>query len=111
MHTISFHLLVVSIEVPPMIIEPPVDTFGQLFGRASLSCIATGNPSPNILWYKDNERYSDTTADTPILEFQELSLKDRGFYYCEAFSLQGGNRVNVISETVILNIEGNCREQ
>lgn len=93
-----------------MITEPPVDTVGQLFGEAMLSCIATGNPSPNIWWYKDKSRYTNATADPPVLEFQELSLKNRGFYYCEAFNLQGGQRVKVASETVILNIEGNYSE-
>ena len=103
---LPFHFLAVSIEIPPMITEPPVNTFGELFSRATLRCIATGNPSPNILWYKDKNRYSNATADPPILEFQELTLKNRGFYYCEAFNLQGGRRVTVTSGTVILNIEG-----
>ena len=96
----------VSIEIPPMITEPPVDTFGQLFSKAMLSCIATGNPSPNIWWYKDKRRISNEFADPPVLEFQELTLKNRGFYYCEAFNLQNGQRVSVTSEAAILNIEG-----
>ena len=96
------------VEIPPMIIKPPVDTVGQLYGEVELSCVATGNPQPTILWYKDGHRLTDAVADFPTLVFLPLDLGDRGFYYCEAFNFQGGQRVNETSESVILNIEGEC---
>ena len=96
------------IEVPPMITKPPVDTVGQLYSEVELSCIATGNPPPTILWYKDGRRLTDAVADFPTLVFSKLDLNDRGFYYCEAFSFQDGQRVSDISKPIILNIEGNC---
>ena len=96
------------IEVPPMITMPPVDTVGQLYSEVELSCVATGNPQPTILWYKDGFRLTDAVADFSTLVFPKLDLGDRGFYYCEAFSIQGGHRVNDSSDAVILNIESEC---
>ena len=96
------------VELPPVITKPPVDTVGQLYTEVELSCVATGNPQPTILWYKDGRRLTDAVADFPTLIFLQLDLSDRGFYYCEAFNFQGGRRVSEISESVILNIEGDC---
>ena len=67
-----------------------------------------GNPWPTILWYKDGHRLTDAVADFPTLVFPRLDLSDRGFYYCEAFSFQGGLGVSNVSKAVTLNIEGNC---
>ena len=89
-----------------MITKPPVDTVGQLYSEVELSCVATGNPRPTILWYKDGRQLTDAVADFPTLVFPKLDLTDRGFYYCEAFNFQGGQRVSERSEAVILNIEG-----
>ena len=100
------HSSVGPIELPPVITKPPVDTVGQLYSEVELSCIATGNPQPTILWYKDGHRLTDAVADFPTLVFPNLDLTDRGFYYCEAFSLQGGQRVSDISKPIVLNIEG-----
>ena len=94
------------IELPPVITEPPVDTVGQIYSEVQLSCVATGNPQPTILWYKDGYRLTDAVADFPTLVFPKLDLSDRGFYNCEAFSFHSGQRVSEISEAVILNIEG-----
>ena len=94
------------VEVPPVITQPPVDTVGQLYSEVELSCVASGNPQPTILWYKDGRRLTDAVADFPTLIFSKLDLSDRGFYYCEAFSFQAGQRVRDTSGTVILNIYG-----
>ena len=94
------------VEVPPVITQPPIDTVGQIYSEVKLTCVATGNPQPTILWYKDGRRLTDAVADFPTLVFPELGLSDRGFYYCEAFSFQNGKRVRDTSETVILNIHG-----
>lgn len=99
-------ILGVVIEIPPEITEPPVDTVGQLYSEAVLSCVPTGNPQPTVHWYKDESRLTNAVADFSMLVFPELGLKNRGFYHCEAFSLQVGQTVRVASESVILNIEG-----
>ena len=95
------------VEVPPVITKPPVNTVGRVYSKVELSCVATGNPQPTILWYKDGRPLTNAAADFPTLIFSELTLSDRGFYHCEAFNFQNGNRVT--SEPVILNIEGNYR--
>ena len=91
-----------------MITEPPVHTVGQLYNEVELSCVATGNPRPTIFWYKDGRRLTGAVADFPTLVILKLDLSDRGFYHCEAFNFQGGRKVNVSSDVVILNIEGEC---
>ena len=98
----------VLIELPPVITKPPVNTVGQLYSQVELSCVAIGNPQPTILWYKDGQRLTNAVADFPTLVFPELNLNNRGFYYCEAFSLQSGQKMSDMSETVIVNIEGDC---
>ena len=94
------------IELPPVITKPPVDTVGHIYSEVQLSCVVTGNPRPTILWYKDGRRLTDSVADFPTLSFPKLDLIDRGFYFCEAFSFQGGQRVSDKSKPIILNIQG-----
>ena len=75
----SLCLSVGPVEIPPTITEHPVNTVGQLYGEVELSCIATGNPQPTILWYKDGHRLTDAVADFPVLVIPRLELSDRGF--------------------------------
>ena len=79
---------------------------GELYESASLTCIASGNPIPNILWYKDNDIIINNNSDPSVLLFDELNLDDRGFYYCAAESIINGRRESDVSMEVILNING-----
>ena len=90
----------------PNIEVHPVDTIVELYQSASLICIATGNPAPNILWYKDNVIFSNTNSDPSVLLFDEINLDDRGFYRCEAENIINGRIESDVSIDVILNIIG-----
>ena len=79
---------------------------GELYESASLTCTASGNPAPNILWYKDNVLIPNTNNEPSVLIFDELNPDDRGFYYCVAESIIHGIRESDISMEVILNING-----
>ena len=92
--------------IPPEIIQPPTSTSGNLHSTVNLTCRATGNPIPTILWYKDNVLISNDYNDPSVLMFTELSLNDRGFYYCEARSIIDERAISVKSSNVILNISG-----
>ena len=96
------HLGVV-VEIAPKITEPPVDTSAGLYNEVVLTCLATGSPQPAIKWYKNGARlFQDADVDSPTLIVPEMSVADRGFYYCMA-----SNRVgSVVSDTVVLNIDG-----
>ena len=90
--------------IPPTITQPPVATSGNLHSTVNLTCRATGNPIPSILWYKDNVLISNDNNNPSVLMFTELSLNDRGFYHCEARSIIDGHVTSVNSSSVILII-------
>ena len=99
-------IIVVTIYILPKITQQPTNTSGNLYSNVNLTCRATGNPIPTILWYKDNVLIPNDNNDPSVLMFSELNLKDRGFYHCEARSLIRGTFISVNSSRVILNISG-----
>ena len=103
-------IIVVTIYILPKITQQPTNTSGNLYSTVNLTCRATGNPIPTILWYKDNVLIPNDNNDPSVLMFFELNLKDRGFYHCEARSLIKENVISVNSSHVILNITGINRD-
>ena len=99
-----------TVYILPKITQQPTNTSGNLYSTVNLTCRATGNPIPTILWYKDNVLIPNDNNDPSVLMFYELNLKDRGFYHCEARSLIKGNIISVNSSSVILNITGINRD-
>ena len=96
----------VIVSIPPTITQPPVATSGNLHSTVNLTCRATGNPIPTILWYKDNVLISNDNNDPSVLMLTELSLNNRGFYHCEARSIIDEHVISVNSSSIILNISG-----
>ena len=96
----------VIVYIPPTIEIHPVDTIGELYQSVSLTCTASGNPIPNIIWYKDNMPIPNTNSNTSVLLFPELNLNDRGFYHCEAKSIINGKNESDSSHRIVLNIKG-----
>ena len=79
----------------------------DLYGQLTLTCTVTGSPVPRVTWYKDGEVVSDGDANTNELTIVEMSLKDRGFYHCEATGrLLNGGSITLSSDTVVVNISG-----
>lgn len=76
----------------------PVGIFTPLLGSASLRCIATGFPQPTIQWYKDGFPQEGQTDS--VLNFDEVSLSDRGFYYCTAMNSEG----RITSDSVVVAV-------
>ena len=92
----------VIVPVAPEIVTPPDNITAPFHASVELRCIATGNPQPTILWYKDNVRLFDIVADPSVLLIPPLDLDDRGFYFCEASNSAGRE----VSKPIIVNIEG-----
>ena len=99
-----------TVYILPKITQQPTNTSGNLYSTVNLTCRATGNPIPTILWYKDNVLIPNDNNDPSVLMFSELNLKDRGFYHCEARSLIRGSFISMNSSLVILNIIGINRD-
>lgn len=52
-----------------------------------MRCIASGFPQPTIQWHKDGFPIAGETST--VLNFDEVTLSDRGFYHCTAMNTQG----------------------
>lgn len=99
----------VRVTVGPKIIEFHHPVTNQLYSSVSFTCKAIGSPAPSIHWYKDNKLINIT--DPSLLMFNDLSLKDRGVYHCEARSVINGVNVSVNTTKVLLNIEGKSKSR
>ena len=96
MHSVSS---VVRIDIKPTIKQQPQNITGVLFSTVTLTCIAEGNPQPEIHWYKDGTRVLNSSTQLVI---EELRPNNRGFYYCQAVNIAGTDK----SHTVLVNIQG-----
>uniref|UniRef100_A0A1X7TQT2 Uncharacterized protein n=1 Tax=Amphimedon queenslandica TaxID=400682 RepID=A0A1X7TQT2_AMPQE len=99
----------VRVTVRPKIIEflQPVTT--QLYSSVNFTCKAIGSPAPSIYWYKNNKLINSTGPS--LLMFNDLSLKNRGVYHCEARSVINGVNMSVNATKVLLSIKGNITSQ
>lgn len=84
----------------PSIVEAPRTTFVRLHQSASFTCTVSGNPQPNITWYKDGREI--LWEKLPQLRITEVDLGDRGAYHCTASSRES----SVTSDPAFLNIMG-----
>ena len=80
--------------------EAPQTTFVGLYQSASFTCTVSGNPQPNITWYKDGREILGQRL--PRLRIAEVDLADRGAYHCTASAREG----SVTSDPAFLNIMG-----
>lgn len=80
--------------------EAPQTTFVGLYQSASFTCTVSGNPQPNITWYKDGREILGQRL--PRLRIAEVDLADRGAYHCTASAREG----SVTSDSAFLNIMG-----
>ena len=85
----SFVSTEVDNRVAPSLTTSPTSQKVDLNDRVTLSCSATGNPTPNILWYKDGIAIKGPQAFGSEFVITETTPKQRGFYQCVAFSSFG----------------------
>ena len=115
-------LFIYSVLVPVVIVEDPVELVYYAGGSVNLSCSASGDPSPEIVWYKNeqpiilNDHVSifdasvESTSDTGVvqstLSFAFLMLTDDADYYCEASNLVADNTIfGARSHLVYLSVQ------
>ncbi|KAJ8402305.1 hypothetical protein AAFF_G00371700 [Aldrovandia affinis] len=85
---------VVSDRPPPVIRQGPVNQKVSVDGTVVLGCIATGFPTPSILWRKDGTLVSTHDSrinqqDTGALQIHYAKLGDTGVYTCTASNPSG----------------------
>ena len=85
----SFVSTEVDNRVAPSLTTSPTSQKVDLNDRVTLSCSATGNPTPNIQWYKDGIAIKGPQAFGSEFVITETTPKERGFYQCVAFSRFG----------------------
>ena len=76
-------------QVAPFLTNTPISMTVDLNDKVVLSCSATGNPTPNIQWYKDGFEIMGPQAFGSEFVITETTPKERGFYQCVAFSSFG----------------------
>lgn len=82
------------IRYPPKIdraveVTPKVATLG---GTAELKCIADGYPKPSISWTRATGGFLPAGGhyyNGTVLKINEVSVQDRGIYYCHAHNIMG----------------------
>ncbi|XP_048836685.1 roundabout homolog 1 isoform X2 [Brienomyrus brachyistius] len=85
---------VVSDRPPPVVRQGPANQTVSVDGTVALSCLATGNPPPTILWRKDGVLVSTHDSrikqlDTGALQIRYAKLGDTGMYTCTASTPSG----------------------
>ncbi|XP_051782260.1 roundabout homolog 1 isoform X1 [Erpetoichthys calabaricus] len=85
---------VVSDRPPPVIKQGPLNQTVAVDGTVVLSCLATGNPSPTILWRKDGVLVSAHDSrikhqESGGLQIRYAKLGDTGIYTCIASTPSG----------------------
>ena len=103
---------------PVAIVEEPVEVAHYAGGSVTLSCSASGTPSPDIVWFKNgqpiiqNDQVSASVQSTSnmgviqsTLSFASLMLTDDADYYCEASNMGAGNTNSATSHSVHLSVQ------
>ncbi|XP_039682422.1 roundabout homolog 1 isoform X6 [Perca fluviatilis] len=85
---------VVSDRPPPVIRQGPTNQSVAVDSTVVLNCVATGNPTPTILWRKDGVLVSTHDSrvkqlDTGALQIRYAKLGDTGTYTCIASTPSG----------------------
>jgi len=81
---------------------PTVSLFGNVTGDVLLgesiilTCVASGNPIPSVLWLKDGAHLMGNTLDrNGILYIREFSADNTGNYTCVATSVLGSAETHI----------------
>ena len=100
MNEFVYNYTVVDNQEAPSITANPSSVTVELNDRVTLSCTASGNPTPSIRWYKDNKAIEGPQAIGNTFVISEAVPNERGSYQCEAFSSLGNSSRS--TEAVVL---------
>ncbi|XP_063704517.1 uncharacterized protein LOC134833940 [Culicoides brevitarsis] len=83
----DYQLFNVTVTSPPALLEP-LDSFTtSVAAQITFVCNATGNPPPNVTWYRNGKRLENnyvTSIDGKSLKINCVEPEDQGIYECFA---------------------------
>ena len=96
---------VVDNRVAPSITAQTSSMKVELGSKVTLSCTATGNPTPSIHWYKDGKPIEGPQAIGNAFVIPEVTPCERGYYQCEAVSSYGNPSRSPETEILIQGLK------
>jgi len=77
----------------------------MLGGTVMLTCVATGNPIPCVVWLKDGSPLSGNALDrNGILYIREFTMQNSGNYTCVATSALGSAETHLsLTGNIMIN--------
>ena len=99
------HHTVVDNRVAPSITAQTASMKVELGSKVTLSCTATGNPTPSIHWYKDGKPIEGPQAIGNAFVIPEVTPRERGYYQCEAVSSFGNPSRSAETEILIQGLK------
>ena len=99
------HYTVVDSRVAPSITAQTSSMKVELGSKVTLSCTATGNPTPSIHWYKDGKPIEGPQAIRNAFVIPEVTPRERGSYQCEAVSSYGNPSRSAETEILIQGLK------
>ena len=96
---------VVDNRVAPSITAQTSSMKVELGSKVTLSCTATGNPTPSIHWFKDGMPIEGPQAIGNAFVIPEVTPRERGHYQCETFSSYGNPSRSAETEILIQGLK------
>ncbi|GIX96800.1 fibroblast growth factor receptor-like 1 [Caerostris extrusa] len=84
----------------PSIKKRPTTFIDEVGGQATFHCVATGQPTPHIFWFKDGSQIKNAEGEISkgkvhsTLKLRGLKLTDTGIYKCIARNIVGEDHLD-----------------
>ena len=101
----NMYSTVVDNRVAPSITAQTSNMKVELGSKVTLSCTASGNPTPTIHWYKDGKPIEGPQAIGNAFVIPEVTPRERGYYQCEAVSSYGNPSRSAETEILIQGLK------
>eukprot|EP00079_Xenopus_tropicalis_P024320 XP_012816895.1 PREDICTED: hemicentin-1 [Xenopus tropicalis] len=105
------HTVTLTLQRPPTIKVPPLDTTVDAGATVALNCQSEGEPVPTITWYRHNNPISSEDRITILpnnsLQIVSAQKEDTSVYECKATNIMG---TDVVKVTFTVQVHGGFSE-